>query len=58
MESYSAAMPEDLDALSPEEHHHIYNHIYKMLSLHVKLNINGIQAIEGVVAFPKMEITF
>ncbi len=54
MESYSAAMPEDLDALSPEEHHHIY----KMLSLHVKLNNNGIQAIEGVVAFPKMEITF
>jgi hypothetical protein len=49
IESYSAAMPEDVDGLSSQERHHIY----RMLSLRVKLDNDGITRTEGAVAIPK-----
>jgi hypothetical protein len=49
IESYSAAMPEDLDGLSSQERHHIY----RMLSLRVKLDNGSITRMEGAVAFPQ-----
>jgi site-specific DNA recombinase len=49
IESYSAAIPENLDRLEPEERHRIY----KMLSLRVKLANSGIASMEGAVAFPQ-----
>jgi hypothetical protein len=49
IESYSAAIPDELERLEPEERHRIY----KMLSLHVKLANGGIAVIEGAIAFPQ-----
>lgn len=49
IEAYSAAMPADLDRLSPQERHHVY----RMLSLRVKLDNDGITPMEGAVAFPQ-----
>lgn len=49
IESYSAAIPEELERLEPEEHHRIH----KMLSLRVKLTNSGIAAIEGAIVFPQ-----
>jgi site-specific DNA recombinase len=49
IESYSAAIPDELERLEPEERHRIY----KMLSLRVKLKNSGITAIEGAIAFPQ-----
>jgi site-specific DNA recombinase len=49
IESYSAAIPDELERLESEERHRIY----KTLSLHVKLTNSGIASIEGAIALPQ-----
>jgi site-specific DNA recombinase len=49
IESYAEAVPEDLDALTPEEHYELY----RMLGLGVRLDNTGAIEIEGVVRVPE-----
>ena len=49
IESYSAAIPHELERLEPEGRHRIY----KMLSLRVKLANSGIATMEGTISLPQ-----
>jgi hypothetical protein len=49
IESYAEAVPENLEALTPEERHEIY----RMLGLRVRPDNMGTVGIEGVVRVPE-----
>ena len=49
IESYAEAVPDDLEALTPEERHEIY----RMLGLRVRPDKTGAVEIEGVVRVPE-----
>ena len=49
IDGYAETIPEDLDALTPEERHEIY----RMLRLGVRLDNTGAVEIEGVVSVPE-----
>jgi site-specific DNA recombinase len=49
IEGYAEAIPEDLDVLTPEEHHEIY----RMLGLRINLDNTGAVEVRGVVRVPE-----